>query len=82
MIPIEFTDANMKLVAPEDWDEDDGPCNPLAVFHDKENNAYLSCWKPSQAELEILNAGGVVALVIRGSVHPPVSLEAVETQEI
>lgn len=39
-----------------------------------ECNAMTSLWEPTPQQLEILKAGGKVALRILGTSHPPVSL--------
>jgi hypothetical protein len=56
----------------------DGSCSvlPVAVFSDQYGVWAHSFWKPSEAELAILNAGGSIVLAVRaaGRQHPVVAL--------
>ena len=40
-------------------------------------NVMVSAWEPSPEQLKILNAGGKVVLMVIGTVHPPVALDAI-----
>lgn len=66
--------------APINWDESrDGRCNVLMVRkqpHGERNTEFVSLWEPTQAELNMLNAGYVVELSIIGF-QPPVALNVV-----
>ncbi len=74
-IPIEGMTRD--LTKPSDWDEQrDGTCGSLPI-RDQDflfGNGMVSNWKPSALDLEVLNAGGVIQLVVCGTVHPPVSI--------
>lgn len=84
MKPVKIKDANADYAKPADWDEKTmGPCGTLPIRREVEgtpgSGAYLSLksnWKPTDAELAILNAGGVVELECCG-VQPAVSITAV-----
>ena len=77
MEAVKLPGMNRDLAPPQGWDaEKDGECTPLPVFAEVHNGSVLltSAWKPNAEELEHLNKGGAVALVIYGTMHPPVAL--------
>ena len=77
MNPIRFASANAALSAPPDWDEEkNGPCQDLPVLRNE--NGFLSVWKPTDEELAILANGGAVYLTVMGASHPVVILGATE----
>jgi len=67
---------NLVLGAPIGWDQGELPCSALPVTRVAYEGqpAMLSFWRPNAAELEQLNAGGLVALCVFGTSHPPVSV--------
>jgi hypothetical protein len=78
---VKLEGMNRELGAPKGWDEEKhGKCEPLPVFAEVVNGhiCMTSAWKPSAEELASLNAGAAVALVIYGSVHPPVAVGVFE----
>ena len=73
MEPVKFKGANCVYTAPE--------CKDLPACEQKDENygfSVTSCWKPSEEDLAILNAGGCICLTVAGG-QPPVSLW---TQEV
>jgi hypothetical protein len=78
MIPGRIPRATRYLGAPVGWVPDEhGDCAHLAIRDMPVSGgvpAMHSVWEPTPLELERLNAGGKVYLVIIGTVHPPVSL--------
>lgn len=75
---------------PRDWDETlDGPCLSIFVLPQVDTLTGMtelhSVYKPSQAEIDALQAGGVFRLTICGKVHPVFKLavlSAVLTEQI
>lgn len=60
---------------PRDWDERlDGPCLSIFVHAEVDTLTGMtemhSVYKPSQTEIDALQAGGVFRLTICGKVHP------------
>lgn len=67
MEPIRFKGMNITYTAPD--------CGDLPARGEIENDIYqvTSCWRPSDEELAILNAGGCVCLnILHG--QPPVAM--------
>jgi hypothetical protein len=65
---------------PRNWDQQkDGTCGDLTTRVDDYNGheEYVSAWRPSEGELELLNRGGVVELGCLG-IQPPVRLTVVQ----
>ena len=77
MIPGRILNATRALGAPKDWDPADGKCVGLAIRDGVEGGLHTmtSAWLPNADELERLNAGAPVYLVVVGAGHPPVRLE-------
>lgn len=80
---VKIKDQNADFGKPRDWDESKfGPCGSLPIRREvigSGGSARLSMfsnWKPSDAELAVLNAGGCVELECCG-VQPAVSVAAV-----
>jgi len=70
MTPAQIAGHTHVLGAPADWDEArDGPCGALHVRQEGRN--WLSAWKPNEAEIAAMAAGGVIALSVVGG-QPPV----------
>ena len=78
MIAGRIPGATRWLGAPLGWRPDEhGDCGHLAIRDMPINDgvpAMHSVWEPTPEELERLNAGAKVYLLVVGSVHPPVSL--------
>lgn len=78
MNPIKIPGANKEFAAPTDWDGlRNGECATLPVLMTVDDEGLMllqSAWKPDAAELEALNHGSAVVLMIFGRGHPPVSL--------
>lgn len=70
MEPVKFEGMNVTYTAPECFDL------PTRAEKTKDSNLEVtSCWKPSQEDLEVLNAGGCICLCVRGG-QPPVAMWA------
>lgn len=80
MQPVTLLDETRPIGKPKDWDKSDGECLTLSVNDSAWNdpdatyNIMTSAWKPSEEELECLNAGGHIYLGIWGITHPVVRL--------
>lgn len=77
MIPKHIAGANAYPGAPKGWQpEKDGKCGHLAVRVTAPENATMYCesaWEPTPKELELLNVGGQIILLVVGW-QVPVSL--------
>jgi hypothetical protein len=82
MIPGRIEGATHFLGAPAGWEEErDGHCGTLPVVAGVNDCGVLcmqSCWEPTPAEIERINAGAMVTLTIIGRAHPPVALEVAQ----
>ncbi len=84
MIPKRITDATHRLIAPEGWsDQTADNCTALNVRRIKEGGLVIfeSAWEPTPAEIEAINAGGLVVLRVVGG-QSPVALSVTDAQEI
>lgn len=71
MRPIDFEEANSKLLAPAGMDD----CDDLPVF--KVSGTIQSVWELDDEEREAIAAGAPIVLtVVSSNTHPPVSLGA------
>lgn len=78
MNPIAFEGMTGVLGKPSDWnDERDGSCDSLPVRREEEH--FLSVWKPTLKERFALIFGWNVCLAIRGKSHPPVAINVIPT---
>jgi hypothetical protein len=80
---IDTVGATHKFGEPTNWNEEkDGHCHTLSVRVELHGSRGLiklvSTWKPSKAELALLNIGGAVELSILAQGQPPVALNVVE----
>lgn len=83
MIPVKHPTNNIELTAPAEMT--DKECTPLHATRGtiefpgtgRKYHCTSSYWKPTEAELELLNDGGSVKLTILGSACPPVIVETV-----
>src|ERR1700757_2469177 len=69
--------------APKNWDpEKDGECGDLSVrveyYGERKLIQHVSTWKPSAADLEFLNNGGVIECMLVAAGQPPMALAVVE----
>lgn len=83
MRPVQIKDANADFAKPKDWnDAAFGPCGSLPIRREAVGvaaaayMAHYSNWKPSAAELAVLNTGGCVELECCGF-QPAVSVGVV-----
>ena len=69
-----FDEANAVYGKPEGMSADE--CNPLSVMRGHVGNlpCLVSCWKPTQAEMDEIQRTGRVWLVIVGYMLPPLYL--------
>lgn len=78
MIPKQHPSNNHVFGAPGGWDQDKLPCSALPVTLGPTDEGgwagIMSYWKPTDEELAVLNAGGLVKLTVLGRQHPVVSL--------
>ena len=76
MEAVSFRGVKAVLGPPDNWDEAVmGPCGSLPVGFCEQG--IISVWKPSAEDLERLNAGGGVMLVVASRSMPPVYMETV-----
>lgn len=83
MSPVRSKEATEVLRPPEGLDDGDphlATVSPLPVRRSENGFQMTSYWRPSEDELAILNAGGVVELVCVGTRHPIVALGAVDLE--
>lgn len=76
--------CNDSLGAPEGWNQEGGlPCGALPIQRVRISviDGYLpavnSFWKPTDAELKLLNSGSHVKLSVIGDTMAPVMMEVV-----
>jgi hypothetical protein len=77
MIPKRIPKATRYLGAPVGWKpEERGPCAHLAIrdMDTTAGPAMMSLWEPTPDELERLNLGAPVSLLVIGQVHAPVMI--------
>ncbi|AET90666.1 hypothetical protein BYI23_B000590 [Burkholderia sp. YI23] len=67
---------NAVLGAPQGWDQKQLPCGALPITRIEHEGVehVVSFWRPSADELAALNNGGLVALWVVGTTHPPLSI--------
>jgi hypothetical protein len=86
MRPTITRDATHNFQAPENWDaEKDGECGDLLVraelYGESKIIQLVSAWKPSASELALLNAGGVVEVMLCVPNQPVMAVAVVEAAE-
>lgn len=87
MRPTVTRGATHNFIAPENWDPANGPVGDLQVRMDVftgSANGLIECfstWKPSEAELAALNAGGVIEVGLCVLNQPVMSVNVVEPVE-
>lgn len=73
---------NRVIGAPPGWDQKELPCTALAITDTTVEGlpAIASFWQPNEADLKVLNAGGLVVLVVLGQGMPPVILDTIRNE--
>lgn len=77
MIPARIEGTDIVIGAPPNWDErESGRCMGLPVrLTERGGNRWMeSAWRPSPAELDALNRGACVLLMVSAAAHPVVSI--------
>jgi hypothetical protein len=75
MLPHSFPEANKVYTKPAGWTDEQ--CANLHVCQtncEDGTPVIISYWKPSYEDLQALNNGGGIYLMITANVQPPVSL--------
>lgn len=73
MHPSTFLESNVILKAPKDMPN----CTDLEVWqgrNDGGDDVTISCWKPTEEEIEYLKNGGSVYLIVNGFIFFPTAL--------
>jgi hypothetical protein len=72
MQPASFKEANVVLDTPRGASPDD--VGPLSACRTTIGDApgYVTCWKPTAAELKEIAATGRVWVLVLGNAHPPI----------
>ena len=75
MYPVNFKDANLRLVSPKNWDDElYGICDYLSV--QRKDGICKSCWKMSIKEwMKLLFTRCVYVYVHSGKTQPPIKLD-------
>jgi hypothetical protein len=78
MKAIEFSQANRILKAPpvEEQHASGIKVRDMHAFFDNTAGHWMSIWKPSAEELQILNDNGCIAAFVLGPQHPPIYIGA------
>jgi hypothetical protein len=78
MKPVKIDGCTRELGKPHGWDDEThGPCGSLPIRDEIGGGdipRMVSFWRPSEAELKLLNEGALVLLYVVGRTHPPVIL--------
>lgn len=80
-MPIDFPERNFVYTKPEGWTDEQ--CSDLPVWKgrapidDKGNSAatIISCWQPNKEDIEAINAGKPVYMLLTSTVQVPISLQ-------
>ena|SRR5205809_7051712 len=72
-----------QMKAPDDWDHSEVQVHPLYISAGNvgKHQCFASYWKPSVEDLEILNAGGAVEVMLLG-VQPAMQVNAQAIPEV
>lgn len=76
MLPHHFDQANKTYTKPKGWEDEQ--CGDLHVCQTQYADGtplIVSYWKPSYEDLQALNNGGGIYLMITTNVQPPVCLQ-------
>ncbi|MDF8365089.1 MULTISPECIES: hypothetical protein [Achromobacter] len=77
---VKHPNTTQTLPAPPDWNNADGPCEPLPVICevDSQGQGWMtSFWRPSDEEIARLRNGAAIALTVAANTpdqHPVVGL--------
>lgn len=86
MEPFDFEGRTNILGAPSDWDEArHGRCEGLPIVRGEEEPGLptmKSYWRPNEADIAVLLAGGAIELCLFGVSHPPVWVAAVPDNKV
>ena len=74
MDPVAFKGQNFMLTSTED------AIGELPCYHDEKAGMWMSCWKPSEKEMQEIVTTGAVWLFVYASSHPPVGLTGHDTR--
>lgn len=79
MNPTVTRGATNNFQKPENWnDATDGRCGDLQVrmglFGEREIISLTSTWKPDLRDLDLLNEGGVIEIMLLTPTQPPMSV--------
>lgn len=77
MQPVLFKEANVVFNPPEGYDPETSEVKIAPLVAYKADGWLTTAWKPTFDELQILNNGGAVMMMIHGETHPVVSLSAI-----
>lgn len=77
MNPTQHRTSTRVLGAPAGWDQKQVPCGAIALRDGVQDTlrTVTTHWRPTPAELALLNAGGLVAVTVPGTSVPPMRLE-------
>ncbi len=67
---------NAVLGAPKGWQQDELSCDALPITRTDVDGkpAVVSFWRPSKAEVALIQAGGLIAVWAIGNTVPPMSV--------
>lgn len=80
MIPVRIRGANLRLAAPSSMPE----CSTLWIRAKRRDDGCAvmsSRWEPTPEDLALLAQGGLIEIVIAGTVYPPIAIRAVRRDE-
>ncbi len=75
MLPTDFPEANFTFTKPESMTDEE--CSDLRVFKGSYHDGtpvIISKWQPSKEDIEAINRGEGIFLLITGLGMPPVSI--------
>lgn len=83
MRPMQHPSNNCVLEAPQGWDQKSTECSSLPVTVTEVNGlpCVFSYWTLEEKDIELIKAGGSIALVIVGRSMPPVSIGVTPTPQ-
>lgn len=76
MLPVEFPEQNFTFTKPADMTDEQ--CSSLSVWRGKDQAGtpvIISKWQPSYEDIQAINNGEGIYLMITGVGLPPVSLQ-------
>lgn len=76
MRPAQHTSNNDVLGAPKGATVDECQALPITrvVWPEQQLQGVVSYWRPTPAELQLLNGGAMVRLSVMGRTHPPLAV--------